>query len=159
MTASLLHAVSRCSNCRCILSDLFAVDLVSKEGVVNRTDRTLIEDVTVMMVVDQVACRRSGAYTVCIWLSRLTGWGVRFIAAHRGIWLLSSLRFDGRARLQSKMIDRLSMMMLIVVFDVRRQRGARPASWRESKKHNGLIWILIPSQYDIISVLWPRIFL
>eukprot|EP00956_Cyclotella_meneghiniana_P038220 scaffold150376_cov62-Cyclotella_meneghiniana.AAC.4 len=40
-----MHAVSSSSNCRCILSDLFAVDLVSKEGVVNRTDRTYLRHI------------------------------------------------------------------------------------------------------------------
>ena len=134
MTASLLHAVSRCSSCRCILSDLFVVDLVSKEGVVNRTDRTLIEDVTVMMVVDQVACRRSRAYTVCIWLIRLTRWGVRFIAAHRGIWLLSSLSVWSGERGCSRRWS-IDCRWCFVVFDVRSQRGGggRRSRRREQK--------------------------
>eukprot|EP00956_Cyclotella_meneghiniana_P021719 scaffold39961_cov40-Cyclotella_meneghiniana.AAC.2 len=96
-------------------ADLFVVDLVLKERVVNRIDRTLIEDVTVMMVVDQVlACRRSRAYTVCIWLSRLT---------------IDQMRcsFD-RARLQSKIVDDvllLLMMMFLFIEETRDENEGR----------------------------------
>ena len=48
--------------------------------------------------------------------------------------------------------------LLFLMFEVKEEAAAGGREG-ESKKHNGLIWILILSQYDIISVLWPWVFL